>query len=292
MLSIVTTLVLAKLIATIQEPPLYRIEPFTLANVKAFGERGADIRTPDGPGWKWIYRAAYDGNSEILRYLLEAGVPATADLGGGTTALYTVAYMSHLPKRDNIGSASVLVANGADVNAFNPWSGDTPLLALARCGDPRLAAYLISKGAQSNTLNKLGESPLFRTIDAWNSPWSVHNYEMVRVLLEGGASPVQTLDVQYPVHSRGVMPIHVAAYMGLDKVMELMVKDTNILNVQKPDGQTPLHVAALRDSNVRVARVLMRAGASRDITDSDGETPVDIAMRKHNTKVLTVLRQH
>ena len=48
------------------------------------------------------------------------------------------------------------------------------------------------------------------------------------------------------------------------------------VNVQDEDGWTALHVAAIY-GNVEIARMLIDAGARKDIRDNEGKLPYDLA---------------
>ncbi|KAL3689316.1 hypothetical protein R1sor_015625 [Riccia sorocarpa] len=106
------------------------------------------------------------------------------------------------------------------------WS---PLHTLASAGQVYLAAELIKRGAQVDTLDKEGLTPMHRAIQGGRKT-------MVRLLLKAGAS----------VHVRdkdGATLLHYAAQSGNRDITRLLLRDDVDLNAADKDGWTPLHVA-------------------------------------------------
>ena len=83
----------------------------------------------------------------------------------------------------------------------------------------------------------------------------------------------------YPVDpckpdENGTTPIHAAAANGLEILMTAILKKPNInVNVQTPDGFTPLHYAAMLRKN-NIIEMLIKAGADGKIKNKYGQTPI------------------
>lgn len=72
----------------------------------------------------------------------------------------------------------------------------------------------------------------------------------------------------------GTTPLHAIAANGLDKLLSVVLKKPNLnLNVQTPDGYTPLHYAAMLRKNL-VIEMLVRAGADGKIKNKYGQSPI------------------
>ncbi len=95
----------------------------------------------------------------------------------------------------------LLVERGADPNALGP-GGDTPLHRAARLGQVSGAASLLSHGARPDVRNDRGETPaLLAAIaerDAWNDTIRANAAELLRLLVEGGASPPEPVRLVEP----------------------------------------------------------------------------------------------
>lgn len=85
--------------------------------------------------------------------------------------------------QNNIHLTKQLTPGNATINTIDKSSGATPLTwACMRRVDPRIAAWLISKGADLNKMDGEGETPLTTAI-------SYGNVGVVMLLLTMGASP-------------------------------------------------------------------------------------------------------
>ena len=154
-------------------------------------------------------------------------------------------YWSHKPKLQPIpnifplitagnteGLRAALVKTPAATLAVD-LDGNTALHIAAIVGDAEILELLLSRGANPNTLNNRGESPLLSAIGApRNAPATI------KLLLDAGADPRQKL-----AHASSVL--HSAARtISIDpQVVSLLLKDSSQLEQRDESGQTPLELA-------------------------------------------------
>jgi len=62
------------------------------------------------------------------------------------------------------------------------------------------------------------------------------------------------------------------------------------VHVRIADGRTPLHLAAERNNNTTVAKLLLDNGADIEATDTLGKKPIDYALSNNKTKIVAFLR--
>ena len=80
------------------------------------------------------------------------------------------------------------------------------------------------------------------------------------------------------------------AYMGIAESIQSLIKSGASCNATDKDGWTPLHYAAERDDEERIA-VLLAAGADVSIKDNEGRTPFHLAVIGLNISAAQALRE-
>ena len=115
-----------------------------------------DVNAKNSYGWTPLHEAAYWGNLDIAKLLLERGADVNAKSSVGNTPLYWAA------SRNNLDIAKLLIENGADVNAKD-LNGMTPLHWAAHRGNLDIAKLLIENGADVNAKDSDGKTPLDRS---------------------------------------------------------------------------------------------------------------------------------
>jgi ankyrin repeat protein len=79
---------------------------------------------------------------DMLKLLLDNGADVESPNNEGQTALMAVA------RTGNVAAATLLVKEGADVNAAEGWGGQTALMWAAARKHPQMIDFLIGKGAE------------------------------------------------------------------------------------------------------------------------------------------------
>lgn len=111
--------------------------------------------------------------------------------------------------------------------------------------------------------------------------WS-GNLRRARRLVRKGA------DVNY-VDSAGETPLHGAAAWGRANMVHLLLSAGANCNIQalNTNNMIPLHWAAR--ANLETVKVLLKAGADRNLKDALGNTPYDIAKKFRKAKIMKYL---
>ena len=118
---------------------------------------GADPNTPDDGGHTPIYSVANEyqapGGGDVVHALAKAGADMDAHRGGQRcTALHMAA------RRDNTDVAAALLDCGADIEARDRL-GETPLRRAVNCNQTKVAALLLSRGADRHSLGSKRLTP-------------------------------------------------------------------------------------------------------------------------------------
>jgi len=226
------------------------------------------VAARDKGGETPLHWAAFSGNVDLVRFLLEKGAEVDAKNIRGLTPLAFTALQGR------IQAAGLLIERGADVNVRNPLNM-TPLIIAAEQGAVQLVEKLIAAGADVGIESRIGTA-LHRAAFKGQT-------EVIRVLLKAGAKT--------EVMSRRFFPLHLAAMTGHLEAVSALVEGGADINSRDEGRRTPLH-RVLSASNLHVseiARFFIDSGADVDTTDEDGETPLMTAVREGYTEVVRSL---
>lgn len=216
-----------------------------------------------------LHEAAYEGKTEIVKYLLSQGMAVDVPDIYGNTPLHVAA------SEGQGATIRVLIEHGADPNAKNK-NGETPLYeaAASSSGAAGLITYLVSQGARINLQDKAGNTALHEA--AFRG-----DLEMVRQLVKNGA------DVNM-ANNRGATPLHRAVYTGYFEVAKYLVSRGADINLKDKDGNTPLHLAVYTE-NLELVQYLVAHGAHVNSTNNGGDTPLINAVRTGQVDLVRLL---
>jgi ankyrin repeat protein len=112
------------------------------------------VNAADAAGRTALLEAAWNGNADIVKYLLEQGAAPDAADKSGFTPIMRGAEGGYLPV------VNALVAKGADVNCRGRVRGTTPLMLAAEHGHTKVISALLAAGAEVNAADRYEETAL------------------------------------------------------------------------------------------------------------------------------------
>jgi ankyrin repeat protein len=110
-----------------------------------------------------LHAASAAGSLTVVELLLRLGVDPNATDGGGHTPLYSVGNECTLPGGGNVVRA--LVRAGAAVDAHDGAKHCTALHMAARRGNAEVAEALLDCGADIESRDSVGDTPLRRSVN-------------------------------------------------------------------------------------------------------------------------------
>jgi ankyrin repeat protein len=269
-----------------------------------FGLEGVLTILPRGQ-WTALMYAARDGAPAATAALLDAGAQINAADMDGTTPLVRAIWNSHFD------TAKVLLDRGADPNlgdtadmgalyaavdmsSLGEVYGSPPRkvkdtataldiirLVIAKGGtvDARLKSPALQRNhTPGEPLLGAGTTPLMRA--ARNG-----DHEAMKILLAAGADPTLAQPNGTTVlmlgsgvgRGLGVFAKDYGTEAGLLEGVKLLLEKKVNVNAANNNGLTALHYAAQAGLDTVVAE-LAKAGATLDVKDKNGRTPVDVAL--------------
>uniref|UniRef100_A0A8C4QQK1 Ankyrin repeat and SOCS box containing 7 n=1 Tax=Eptatretus burgeri TaxID=7764 RepID=A0A8C4QQK1_EPTBU len=234
--------------------------------------RSLPLDARDHKGWTLLHMAASRGSLACMSLLLQLGVDSKeqesksgfsplhyAAMNGGTAvARLLIETVKGYSTREG---AELAVAGLVEARSFEGW---TPLHVAAGCGHLSVLRLLLDLKAQVDGLTAQGVTPMVLAA-LRERPACVH------ALLEAGAD----------VNAQQGAALFSATLRGSQELCRLLLGSRS--NTGSPgDGQTALHMAALRD-DLECARLLHRYGADGSRGNTAGVSPLIVALRRSSS---------
>ncbi|MFS0755601.1 ankyrin repeat domain-containing protein [Noviherbaspirillum sp. 1P10PC] len=221
-----------------------------------------------------LVSAVRSGSCAKVKALLDAGVdPNTPNEREYPICLAVVGYGK---KKDLL---EMLIKAGARPELPRERGGDKTLLQhAAQYGDIALFRYLLSLGVAAcgdkNDINAALGDVCYYSYDTANK---------AQMLFDAGADPNWK-------NRNGRIALHMAASgYGDEAGIQLLIKRKAQVDCADSAGQTPLMLAA-KEGHVDRARLLLQAGADRNLKDRNGKTALQLAMDGQKKDTADLLR--
>jgi ankyrin repeat protein len=234
------------------------------------------IDTRDKAGRTALYAAAWAGNVEAAKLLLERKANVDArDREGRTPLIHLAADKPGKWKPDMI---KLLLASGADIEALDN-TRRTALLWAASTGKTEMCHVLLSgtsgKIADVKATNNRGKTPLQLAAES--------NHELiVAMLLAAGADPQATSD-------GGWTALHNAAEKGHTAIVRLLLNTNADVNAETSSGMTALHWAAQNGHEEVVSLIILKPEVMLSNKDTFNSTPLLRAAERGHMEIVQML---
>lgn len=272
--------------------------------VKLLLKKGADPNQAGQYGAAPLHRAAFRGHSAVVKHLLKMGAAVNAQNDRGETGFFMGVV---------IGSVEIcraLVDNGADVN-LAPSDGFSPLSEACTAGHFDVVQLIVANGGvyektpsteiwlaivrrEPKKLTVLIKGlKVADVIEKGNSllSWAVMagDAEMVKTLLEAGADPSYGSPSDYAGEDMWFeVPLHRAAESGALKVAQILLDAGADVSHRSSEGLTALDIAADM-GHADLAAFLLKNGAVAETVDDQA---LLFACENRNKAVIRTLLDH
>ena len=239
---------------------------------QVLSDAGADIETKDDMGRSPLHMSCCSGALAVAKILVAAAAGVCVTDSYGLTPLLVAAFHEHTETvRYLVGLKDVDVNHSGDKG-----KGHTALFLACQKNYPEVAQVLIAAGADIQTRNENGRSPLHKASMSGA-------LDVVKVLVQAGAGAGNVTD------NRGVTCLVLASYMGHTETVRYLVglKEVDLKHADST-GCTALGHAVVRN-HPDVVEVLIDAGADIDVKDTRGRSPLHKASISGSLDVLKML---
>lgn len=174
--------------------------------------------------------------------------------------------------------------------------GRTPLHLAAERGDSRTIAFLLERGADSGSLDRIGFSALdYARLSGGEESIALleDRVSLPEAIRRGEESLMERIVSQDPsVVNRpgpdGTAPIHIALREKNSAALEFLLLKGADPNCVFPNGESPLQ-KALAEKEIRSVRLLLEAGADPNFLDDRGRTPLYLAIQMGESGIIDLL---
>ncbi|MCA9802822.1 MAG: ankyrin repeat domain-containing protein [Cyanobacteria bacterium HKST-UBA02] len=222
-------------------------------------ELGANPRATNDGGWSLMDGAAADGDKERVSFLRSRGVSYEIHHAAGLDDLETLKEM--------------IDSDSSSITALK--KSRYPLHWAAKADALNAATLLLQAGASVDVKDKEGFCPLQFAVQ--NNSGAV-----AELLLRSGANPNAA-----GTYSGGTL-LHRAIMDGSEDMVRLLLRHGASPNCQAYDGKTALHQAVLK--NARMVTIVC-ANPDKNARTRSGDTALDLARKKGNKKIITLLER-
>ena len=273
-------------------------------DAKSLFQSKYDINETDASGNTPLHAAAIIDDADLALFLLIKGADDTRVNFEGDTPLHAAI------KNDSFGTARVFAENGSGVfvrnadgktafeegleksNAYaaafitqktgseRDTDGNTIVHYCVRMKNEGAVRECIKKGIGISTQNKAGKTPLDIALENSGDEKSV---AIAADLIMAGA---ETNDIQFSYFQTAVSernlnyrfgdgqtPLHIAAIKNHKSIARYLLVNGADTSAQDITGATPLH-EAVRYGDIDIAKALLENGADANAEDNLGKTPV------------------
>lgn len=225
------------------------------------------LKSVAGP--QHLVAAAANNDAETVQAVLKQNPRLINAKHQGLTALIIASH------EGNKAIVRILLAAGADKD-LREEKGNTALMAALMKKREEVAEILIEAGADINLWNRAGRTALhFAASNGCSGT--------LRTLLQKGADPNRQ-DIA------GDTPLHDAIENKHDLCAAFLIAHDGInLRICNRKGHSPLHLAAMKDDEITVSRIISKAPELKNSAKGDSYTPLHVAAVNDNTDVVKTL---
>ncbi|KAM7197300.1 hypothetical protein V8F33_005728 [Rhypophila sp. PSN 637] len=214
-------------------------------------------------GFSATFKACGEGKTDIVRYLLDKGVPTER----GVNFVFSAVFNRHIDTARFLLERDVAMRSGHVLSKA--------LILAVSHGDEATTDLLLQHGAYKEPV------AVIRAIRQDTELAAIH-------LIKAG------FDIRGRHMEKSRTPLHYAAEKGFDRVMDAIMEKAGfqsrlLVNVYDGERQTPLHIAAAA-GHASCVQILLKHGADVLAEDAEGRIPLDLAEMRDREACESLIR--
>ncbi len=200
---------------------------------------------------------------EIIKYFIEKGNDVNAlDENGNNAFMYAAS-------RNSIEVLELLKQELKNINIINN-KGQSALTMAVEHNSPEVINYLIENNADVHTVDSNGNNLAYYLIESYNTR-NKEQFEKKLKLLQTAGLNVSELQKD------GSSLYHLAVNKENMDLLKLAASYKVDINSKNSEGNTPLHLAAMKAKDTEILKYLIANGAKKDAVTEFEETVYDLA---------------
>lgn len=219
-------------------------------------EEDHNANIPDSNGTTCLQTACWQGNVAMVKDLIECEADVNMAGYNGTFPLHDCVYSGSKE------IAEMLLAQGAYINVFEPYSYQTPLMYACSAGKGDIARLYLIHNAEVNAKDVKGQTAVHHGV-ASNSA------DVYNALREADAD-FEAQDLE------GNCPMHLAAEAGAEEFAISMLHGGAYPSWQNSRGDQPAHIAA-RYNQLQLLKQICRYDEHIGRMNYEHQTPLGVA---------------
>ncbi len=213
---------------------------------------------------------------EIIKFLLEKGLDvSTKDLKGNNAVM-------NAASRNDLIVVKTLVEKLKTINTTNKHGQSALSLAL-KGNSPDVVRYLIEKGYDTTIIDADGNNLVYYLVESYSKRNKEQFTQKMEVLKK---NKVDLTAVQ----KNGNTWYHLAVEKNSIELLEIATTMDQDINAKNNEGNTALHIAAMKAQDNSVLKFLLKHGAKKQIVTDFDESAYDLAkenelLKKNNISI-------
>lgn len=202
-------------------------------------------------------------SSELINYLIKKGVSVNlANNEGNTPFMYACSSAK-------LNIIELLTKELKNINHTNK-NGETALSFAVKNNSSDVVEFLLKKEADSKVIDKSGNNLMYYLIQSYSEQDQDAFNQKIDLLKKYNVDFNSTQNNQNTI-------LHIAIEKNSTKLIEKVLNWTTEVNQKNKNGETPLHIAAMKAKDTSILELLIKNGADKNLATEFGETAYMLA---------------